>query len=281
MSVNYNAGVDFIDKLLVKYRISLRTVYRFAEEHDSEIQGIEGIFDLKTERDKKLCLVLFRLLSGRSEEIGSHFSNRYGFADSLDDLFYEQNKLLLITAFMYNPPFFAMAWNLCGLVLADIADKSTGRENEGPVGGTKIIVFPQALKVHRLAASGTEEGLRQFGKSHHVSVGDYSGELQIMSDAEGYLQFRFKLDRESDAAALLLVEIMAIDPLSLKRTEGQIKKLKQPVQFKVSFTVDANGEEREVVLDKEAPNNNDLVFSSVIGPIDITKGVSITRMELV
>jgi hypothetical protein len=194
MTNKINVADEFIDQLLLKYRISLRAVYDFAEEHMEELQQAKKIFDLKDERDKKLCLALFRLLSEKNAAaISTSFCGRYHIADSsLDDLFFEQNKIFLIAAFIYNPSFFARSCNLCGILMSQLAFKAELLGEKQKPGKSKAFEFPRTIPA--LAASGTDETLEEIW-GEDIDQDGIQGKLRILAynkDDAGVVQFRFK-----------------------------------------------------------------------------------------
>jgi hypothetical protein len=238
---------------MLQHHISLRNVYDYADSHKNELQCIENIFELGSEKDKQLCLALFRLIAKNEERrIANYFCNEYRFDDNLDDMFFEQNKILLITAFIYNPAFFAMAWNLCGIIKAEIAVDQNDLQVLKRNNAQQVFRFYNgAGKVHNLAASGKDVGNKKFGEMLRVSFDETKGELQLLGDDSGTLKLRFKFDKEY---------------------------LQLP-HLKVTFTVDATGESMETVLDKPLLNNNDMICSPIMKNIDISKGISITEVE--
>jgi len=185
---------EFIDQLLLKYRISLFTVADFAKTHRSEMQQAGKIFDLKTERDEKLCLAVFRLISEEySAAISECFCAQYKIASSLDDIFFDQNKLFLISAFIYNSSFFARSWNLCGIIISHLAYQAELRdEPKKPQAGTVIVVFFQQ-DIEVLSASSADEVLQPIW-SKDIDQNGIQGKLQILAndnDDAGMLQFCF------------------------------------------------------------------------------------------
>jgi len=185
MEKEFNPQDEFIDQLLLKNNISLRAVYRFADEHIKELEQAENIFDLKEERDKKLCIALFRLMAGKyADDISKNFCERYDISDSsIDDIFFEKNKLFLIAAFIYNPSFFAMSWNLCGIISSQIASRAE----------THVTVFQFQRKVHAFAASGADDIMKPIW-SEDINQDGINGKLWIDAnnkDNAGMVQFCF------------------------------------------------------------------------------------------
>jgi len=196
MDNELNAGFGFIDELLLKHRISLRTLGDYAEKHMEDLEKAESIFDLKNEREIKLCLALFRLMAGKyAAAIGESFCGRYHITDSpVDDIFFEQNKLFLIAAFVYNPSFFAMSWNLCGIIRSELA---FAKELQ-VISWENIKQFPRFHVPAVNAASSADGVLREIAsKDIVIEKEGVFGKLGILAnnrDTTGIIQFRFKFN---------------------------------------------------------------------------------------
>jgi len=160
MEKEINAQDEFIDQLLLNNNISLRAIYKYADEHMKELEQAENIFDLKEEKDEKFCLALFRLMAGKyAADISKSFCERYNITDSsVDDIFFEKNKLFLIAAFIYNPSFFAMSWNLCGIIRSQLAYQAEMQEDvREPETGES------SDRIEYIAASPEGPGFKEFG----------------------------------------------------------------------------------------------------------------------
>jgi hypothetical protein len=192
MKRKLNAGDEFIDQLLLKYRVSLRRVYKFADEHMKELEQAENIFELKDDNDKKLCLVLFRLMAGKNSlAISKFFCDRYHINDySIDDLFFEEHKLFLISAFIYNPSFFAASWNLCGIIISHLAyEAEAKKETQKPQNGTVVIIVFQRFIPAEHRASSAAETLKEIW-SEDIDQDGIQGKLLIEANA-GIVKFSF------------------------------------------------------------------------------------------
>lgn len=196
MDKKFNAGDEFIDHLLLKHNISLRAIYKFADKHMKELEQAENIFDLKEEKDKKLCFALFRLMAGKyASAVIESFCESYNITDSfLDDLFFEEHKLFLIAAFIYNPSFFTMSWNLCGIIRSQLAYRAEAlKEAQKPQTGAVIVVIFQR-NIKAFMASSADKILREIW-SEDIDQDGIQGKLRILAnnkDDSGMVQFRFK-----------------------------------------------------------------------------------------
>jgi hypothetical protein len=260
MEKKLNAGNDLIDRLLLKHRISLRTVSDFADKHMGELMRAEKIFELKEEGDQKLCLAIFRLLSEKqAEAISASFCSLCHIADSsTDELFFERNRLFLLSAFIYNPSFFAMSWNLCGIMRSHLTAQAEssidGQEQKN--GAARLIPFQRTM--HVLAASSADEALREIW-SETVYLDGISGRLRILAndkDDAGLMQFRFRFS--------------AYHP-------------EPPFYLRVFYTTNSDSGEHVVELSTVAVNNSgkgELVIASELQRgIRYSEGFVITAME--
>ena len=193
MTMPINSGLEFIDRLLMNYRISLRTVSSFAEQYGDELQRAQDIFALGSERDQKLCQALFRLLSKEeAKELGDYFCRKYQIQDRLDDIFFEENKLFLIAAFVCNPAFFTLSWNICGLIKTEMALEG---ESQQPIQTqTMVLVWFAIPDIIVRAASSSDPMLREIW-SKNLDQEGVKGELRVLAnnaDEKGRIQFCFK-----------------------------------------------------------------------------------------
>lgn len=107
----------FIDSLLVKNRVTLKMVYDCSVNDREIITDIKKIFDLENKQAFLLCLVALRILGeNEKNKIAEYFKNDSQMYYDLDDQFFEENKTVVLTAFIYNPEFFTMAVNMRGLI---------------------------------------------------------------------------------------------------------------------------------------------------------------------
>jgi len=185
MTNEFDASFEFIDELLLKHRVSLRSLSNVAETQMDDLQQAERIFDLKEEKDGKLCLALFRLMAGNhATAISESFCSMYNLDPSLDDFSFERNKLFLLAAFVHNPSFFAMSWNLCGIIQSELA--SQGEKSNR--------TFLPRRNIAVLAASSADVAMKEIW-SEDIEENGISGKLRILAnnkDGAGKLQFRFK-----------------------------------------------------------------------------------------
>jgi hypothetical protein len=261
-----------VDNLLLKNKITYKAVYDCFKENSKKIDRAKKIFTLKTNEDKKLFLSLAALLVPKNAEaINNYLAHENGLAAVSNEKSQNQVKLFLLTAFVYNPPFFVMAWNLCGFVQVKLAKeagkslKTARRKEKGPLvlvdlpkaalsPRGQILPFPghrldfdYPLHISYRAASAEKDGLLQFGK-YRIDSEELKGNLLAFSDRHGAFQLRFKPDSET----------------SNLRWIG------------VSFT--AGKTSHEAILTKHPRNN--IFTSKIIENMDPAKGISITSVRI-
>ena len=261
MEKGLNAGFEFIDELLLSHRVSLLALSDFADTHMEDLQQAENIFDLKEEKDEKLCLALFRLMAGKyASAISEKFCNKYHLAlSSVDDLFFEKNKLFLLAAFVYNPSFFTLSWNLCGIIRSELAfEAESQKETEEPE-RSEVITVVFLRPILALAASGADETLEEIW-SEDIDLDGIQGKLRILAnnkDDAGLVEFRFKfIEYHSEPPYYLLVR----------------------------YTTQSDGIEHTAELNTIAVNSSKkrelVIVSAVQEGIRYSGGLTITSMEV-
>ena len=259
MEDRLSAGDEFIDRLLLDHRISLRAVYDFADEHMEDLRQAGKIYKLKTGKDIKLCLSVFRLISREyAGAIGECFCAEYNIEGSpLDDLFFEQNKLFLIAAFIYNPSFFAKSWNLCGIIISRLAfEAGAQKETQKP---ESVIIIVWTRKITGFSGSSADDTLREVW-SEDIAQDGLFGKLRILAnnlEDAGVVQFRFKFkEYRTEPPYFLRVRY---------RTEGD-----QTEHTAELNTIAVNsGKNRELVI-ASAPEKD----------IRYEKGITVTGLEM-
>ena len=261
MDTHFSTQDEFMDDLLLKHRISLRVLSDFAENHIEELKHAEDIFDLRDEHDEKLCLSVFCLMAGENAPaVRNNFCNRYQINDSsVDEIFFERNKLFLIAAFAYNPVFFAMCWNLCGIIASQLAmEAESQNETITPKKNKSVNLFFQR-RVEVPAASGADEALREIW-AESIDLDGVQGNLRIRAnnrDDAGEMEFRFRFSEYHG----------------------------EPLYFlKVHFTAKSDESRHIAELNKIAVNSKRkkelIIASSVQSGIHYSEGFTITSIEV-
>jgi hypothetical protein len=198
MKAGHNAeGYDFLDTLLLRHHITLKMVYDCAAARYEELKGMERILDLKDEEDVRRFLVLPRILvPDGADTIIAHFreetqkqeSKRWVSVVSEPDI--EKYAVLLISAFVYNTPFFAMAWKRCDLLKeAAYQKRSVTPIHEIASQPKRARRRESSYQFMYKAASAAVPGFRRFGTPFDFE----EGRLEALgAEFDGYyLQFRF------------------------------------------------------------------------------------------
>ena len=108
---------EYLNNLLIKHRVSLKMVYDCSVNQKETIDGIARIFDSEAYNDYLLSMTVLRILAGNdTDKINGYFKHDYGIDYDLNDKFFEEHKILVLTALMLNPSFYSMAMNMHGLI---------------------------------------------------------------------------------------------------------------------------------------------------------------------
>jgi hypothetical protein len=159
-------GSDFLDSLLLRFRITLRDLADCDSAHHGEIEDMERIFDLKSAEDVRRLLVVPRLLDPlAADKIIAYLRDEEKEKAVMDteEGDFEEYKLLLAAAFVFNPSFFAAAWNWCAFVRQEL-QKQKQSPFEIVVFGKQVFRSDQEPVIEYRAASGAEPVWREFGK---------------------------------------------------------------------------------------------------------------------
>ena len=183
-------GADFLDSLMLSHHISLKMIYDCAAARYEDLAGMERVLDPQTEEDARCFLALPRLLEPRDAgAIIACFREQYKgtwLADVAEPPLAEY-ALPVISAFVYNTAFFAMAWKKC-----DMLKEAAGQKKAPgiiPFPGTGKTFSVPSVRFEYKAASAAEPGFRKFGAAFEFE----DGVLEALGAEfdERYLQFRF------------------------------------------------------------------------------------------
>ena len=149
---------DFIGTLLHRHNVSLVDIYYYAQEsrnntNDININNIIDIFKLSTKRQRELCLTLLEMISIKNNRsIVMEFRKENKLLASNFDLYIseeaiEKNKVLLVSALMYNTEFCNSALLLCAYMGRMVLDKAAEYINVVKQDGFKIESVPIEYKI--------------------------------------------------------------------------------------------------------------------------------------
>jgi len=188
MKANFNIeGADFLDTLLLRHHISLKMVYDCAEKQYDDLATMERIIDLEEEEDVRRFLATARILNPEDVDTiienlrkEARKQNRNWIADVKEPPL-ENYAQLIISAFVYNTLFFAMALKKCELLMQSV-QHSERQRNDNKIKPFKR-VFPKiggsssSYRVEYKAASSAVKGFKPFI-------------TPSLETAEGVLEFR-------------------------------------------------------------------------------------------
>jgi hypothetical protein len=198
-----NETADFLNTLRLENRVTFKAIYACEREHRDEIQSMDTIFRLESEEDMRRCLAIPQILDPENADTlvdyfcSKHRDNQFISAAKSHPAGY---KVLLLTAFIFNPSFFAMAWNWCSLYRHEVRMQML-REQEARKGFAAVRETPRPGVIYlgkpnmREAASGTRVS---YSGHWTINQDNMQGELW-MADREGGVEFIFKFAEYADA----------------------------------------------------------------------------------
>ena len=123
MKENSNRDIH-IDAIRRRFGISLAAVYGYNNLHMKEIQNIGEIFNLKESNPEKTLALLYMLYSDEQDPVIGRFRKETGLDNAQynsPDILIDKYGIMLVSALIYNPRFYAMAMNYHGAVGAGLA----------------------------------------------------------------------------------------------------------------------------------------------------------------
>ncbi|MCL2804991.1 MAG: hypothetical protein FWD26_03530 [Treponema sp.] len=199
-------GADFLDTMLLRNNISLNSIAKYSSKNNDELMNMENIFNLKSKDDFSCCLTIpFLLDPHAAQDIIAYFKNEEQdnpyVKSSLPDV--EKYKLLLASAFVFNPSFFAMSWNWCALIRHELQlqmlkgqkeNKTVqiGLQRRFPASRPAGILKVKNPRYRMQAASGTES-IQEIGDWKVDDKNDLYGHLWIKI-TNGEVRFLFKFE---------------------------------------------------------------------------------------
>jgi hypothetical protein len=247
-----NTPEAFVNELLVKHNIPLEAVIACARERGAELDRMERIFDLETAEDARLLLALPVLLVPadadrvidyfRKEEHGRVLPES---VDPADD----GRTLILLSAFVYNPAFFGMAWNWCAYIRDRSRNAMPKLRLAKETNSFRVIEFKPARHIEYKAAAGG--GFHTFGDETELPG---IGTLAQLGDEMGgclYLQFRL----------VIISELMPC-----------------PFAVEIDYTTLKDGKRYRVRLEGDGDGPDNTVIRSIPVEADYTHGIAIHRI---
>jgi len=193
-----NTVAAFINTLLEAHEVSLEMIVACAKEHSDELDQMKDIYDLRSNGDVELLLTLPLVLIS-SEEAAVQVIDYFKSEEFENPLFQTaapnlaRHKVLLLSAFVYNPSFFSMAWNWCAYIQDKVRREQSKQGLSLVKSGGEKREFPfkkrERKVIERKVAASS--GNLDFGDSTAI---EGIGELrQLAEEIEGQLYFQFSL----------------------------------------------------------------------------------------
>ena len=253
-----NTPAAFINMLLKKHGVPLETVVACTKEHLGKLEQMKDIYALKNSNDAELLLTLPQLLIV-SEETASQiiecFKNEEPenpfLAAAQPNL--EKYKVLLLSAFVYNPSFFSMAWNWCAYVQDKVRKGQAKPKLELVKPETNTInpdgrmIWELNRRIDRKVAASA--GNRQFGEATHLEgIGDL---YQFAEEAGESLYFQFGLSITNE-------------------------QLSRPFVLEIEFTTVKDGKPHQISIE-DTDEREQSIRSMPVDDVDASLGIEIHR----
>ncbi|GHU46460.1 hypothetical protein FACS1894200_00040 [Spirochaetia bacterium] len=213
--MNKNIPMAFINNKLIQYKISLETIEDCVKKNLEEIQRIKDLFDLKTIEDARRYLTLPPLLfpSLEAEQIIAYLREEEKdnaiLAAAEPDL--ERYKVLLLSAFVYNPSFFTMSWNWCVYVQDKVRQQTSKSDKPEVESDGRIIFFVFEHQIDwriNKFATGSTVGFQSLAKRN---VGDIATLEPMENKTEKLFQFRFTVkDNKINYPCIVDIEFVTL-----------------------------------------------------------------------
>ena len=241
-------AANYLDNLLIKHNVSLKKIYDCNVSQKENIDGIKRIFNTEDENDFLLSLVALKLITeNNSDKFIECFQKDSEIFYNLDDKFFRENKTLVLTAFIYNPAFFAMAVNMHGLIAYELQKqkrlsvKVAGKISEF-ISNAKNFRVP-SFQLDYIAASSVDQGLISIMKKEDIDLNGIKGKLEIFGNAKDKaVQFEFEFN-EAQQLFPFFLEITYLTTIDKKTHKIRLDDKKNNkyvltsfVQYKIDFT---------------------------------------------
>jgi hypothetical protein len=247
-----NTPEAFVNELLVKHNIPLEAVIACARERGAEIDRMERIFDLETAEDARLLLALPALLvpadAGRAIDYFRKEEHDRALPESAapeDD----QHTLILLSAFVYNPAFFGMAWNWCAYIRDRSRKAMPKLQLDRDTNNSRIIEFKPARHIEYKAAAGG--GFHTFGETTELPGIGTLAQLGGEMGGRLYLQFRLVITSAPES---------------------------RPFAVEIDCTTLKGGKRYRVRLEGDRDDPDNAVIRSIPVEADYTHGIAIHQI---
>jgi len=180
MKADFNIeGADFLDTLLLRHHISLKMVYDCAEKQYDDLNTMERIIDLNEEEDVRRFFATARILNPEGADAiienlrkEARKQNRNWIAD-IQEPPPDSYTLLIISAFVYNTLFFAMALKKCELLMQSTHRSERQKDNKrrGPFKRLFPKTGESSYRIEYKAASSAVPDFEKFGIPLEIEEG--------------------------------------------------------------------------------------------------------------
>jgi len=242
---------EYINNLLNKNKVSLKMVYDCKVKENENLKNIERIFEEDSKgKEFLLCQAVLRILcNDNTDKFIEYLKNDTGMNDELNDIFFEKHKTLILTAFIYNRTFFAMAVNLHGLIACKLKNQKISIIRNKTRSG--ISAFPiRAFRLKHLAAGSRGPELISILTAKTLNLEGIKGELSVYGNNQNMVvQFRF-----------------------------EFKEFHNPFPFFLCIEYVTNADKKKRKIDLNIKHNEYVIVSKMNYNIDFSKGITIEKI---
>jgi tetratricopeptide (TPR) repeat protein len=147
-----------IETIREQFGVALTTIFHYNNDHRDAIEHIKDIFYLKGNSKEKVLALLYMLSLGEEDDAIQKYRGQTGLNNTEynSKSLLDQYKVLLLTALVYSPTFYAMAKNFRGFVSAGLAVGEEVKEDSldpAPTSTGKITHIPIRHRLFPISSS--------------------------------------------------------------------------------------------------------------------------------
>lgn len=251
--------IRYINNLLKKRKISLETVAEYYSTNKENFKSPELFFSQNDINDYPKFYAIANLLSDNSEEVMSYFKQELKEKNISTNIYppVDEDYLYILTAFVYYPVYFALAWNWTSFIESRISIKKINSKEDREdsiINSSRPLFRPNFESICEpyieYAFAASESGFRQSGTEH--SLGKY-GKIWKKTCNDVGMQ-----------GVIFFISLSC---------EYQTKK----VSFEITFETLADNKEYKVSVSKSEEKMKEIIQSKTI-KADISKGIKVNKV---
>jgi len=157
MESNYQNDQDIhIDAIRRQFGVTLETAFRYNRENPETIQSISNMFFLQGNDKEKVLALLYLFSPGGEDAVIQNYRDQTGLNGASckpENGLIDTYKVMLVTALIYNPAFYAMALNFRDSVNAGFLVKEVDKDALSGRVKVKVYIFKNFRPVFAAAAA--------------------------------------------------------------------------------------------------------------------------------